>query len=76
MHSGREWVPSSGAVSVPASDPKLPITHSITREGAKLIEAVSGGWPKIVSSLKSLLAGGTIALEEADPSARTATARK
>ncbi len=37
---------------------KLTIDHSIEREGAKVIEAVSGGWPKILSSLKSLLETG------------------
>jgi len=34
---------------------KLTINHSIPLENSKLIEAVSGGWPKILSSLKSLL---------------------
>src|ERR1700733_3291514 len=37
---------------------KLTITHEIERDGSKLIEAVSGGWPKILSSLKSLLETG------------------
>src|SRR5215470_7706433 len=37
---------------------KLTITHEIDRSGSKLIEAVSGGWPKILSSLKSLLETG------------------
>lgn len=46
---------------------KLSITHSIEREPSKLIEAVSGGWPKIISNLKSLLETGSIALEEAYP---------
>jgi uncharacterized protein YndB with AHSA1/START domain len=40
---------------------KLSITHSIEREGSKFIEAVSGGWPKILSNLKSLLETGAIA---------------
>ena len=43
---------------------KLSITHTIEREPSKLIEAVSGGWPKILSNLKSLLEGGAVALEE------------
>src|SRR5512135_1331641 len=43
---------------------KLSIAHTIEREPSKFIEAVSGGWPKIVSNLKSLLETGTIALEE------------
>ncbi|HXC54959.1 MAG TPA: SRPBCC family protein [Rhizomicrobium sp.] len=37
---------------------RLTVTHSIEKDGAKLIEAVSGGWPKILSSLKSFLEGG------------------
>src|SRR5690348_5096494 len=41
---------------------KLTITHTIEREPSKLIEAVSGGWPKIISNLKSLLESGSIAL--------------
>lgn len=37
---------------------KLTVTHSMPSEGSKLIHAVSGGWPKILSSLKSLLETG------------------
>ena len=37
---------------------KLTVIHEIDREGSKLIEAVSGGWPRILSSLKSLLETG------------------
>jgi uncharacterized protein YndB with AHSA1/START domain len=43
---------------------KLTVSHSMDREGTKLIEAVSGGWPKILSNLKSLLETGRIALEK------------
>jgi uncharacterized protein YndB with AHSA1/START domain len=39
---------------------KLSIVHTIEREPSKLIEAVSGGWPKIISNLKSLLETGSI----------------
>jgi uncharacterized protein YndB with AHSA1/START domain len=46
---------------------KLSITHSIEREPSKFIEAVSGGWPKVISNLKSLLETGTIALLEPYP---------
>lgn len=46
---------------------KLSITHAIERERSKLIEAVSGGWPKILSNLKSLLETGAIALGEPYP---------
>ena len=43
----------------PADEAVKPtITHEIDRSGSKLIEAVSGGWPKILSSLKSLLETG------------------
>jgi uncharacterized protein YndB with AHSA1/START domain len=52
-----ELVPTGSAV-------KLSITHTIEREPAKFIEAVSGGWPKVISNLKSLLETGTIALQE------------
>jgi uncharacterized protein YndB with AHSA1/START domain len=48
---------------------KLSITHSLEREGSKFINAVSGGWPKVVSNLKSLLETGAIALEEPYPAA-------
>ena len=50
-----EMEPSGTAV-------KLSITHSIERETSKLIEAVSGGWPKILSNLKSLLETGSTIL--------------
>lgn len=45
---------------------KLTITHSIEREPSKLIGAVSGGWPMILSNLKSLMETGTIALQDRD----------
>ena len=46
---------------------KLSITHTIERDPSKFIEAVSGGWPKILSNLKSLLESGSTALGEAYP---------
>jgi uncharacterized protein YndB with AHSA1/START domain len=46
---------------------RLSITHSIERDPSKVIEAVSGGWPKILSNLKSLLETGAIALAEPYP---------
>jgi len=49
--------PGGGAV-------KLTITHTIDKKNAKFIEAVSGGWPKILSNLKSLLETGERALAE------------
>ncbi len=48
-----ELEPGAGAV-------KLTITHSIEREKSKLIGAVSGGWPRILSNLKSLLETGSV----------------
>lgn len=47
---------------------KLSIVHTIEREPSKLIEAVSGGWPKILSNLKSLMETGSIVLGEPYPS--------
>jgi uncharacterized protein YndB with AHSA1/START domain len=38
---------------------RLAITHSIEKENAQLIQAVSGGWPRILSSLKSYLETGS-----------------
>jgi uncharacterized protein YndB with AHSA1/START domain len=46
---------------------KLTVVHSIERGGSKLIEAVSGGWPRILSNLKSLLETGEIILPGAGP---------
>lgn len=48
---------------------KLSITHSIERDPSKLIEAVSGGWPKILSNLKSLLETGVAVLSDPYPAA-------
>jgi len=41
---------------------KLTVTHEIDRPDSKLIKAVSGGWPQILSNLKSLLETGELAL--------------
>jgi uncharacterized protein YndB with AHSA1/START domain len=37
---------------------KLTITHTIDKIGSKFIQAVSGGWPRILSSLKTMLETG------------------
>jgi uncharacterized protein YndB with AHSA1/START domain len=37
---------------------KLTVIHEIPRDGSKLIQAVSGGWPMILSSMKTLLETG------------------
>jgi uncharacterized protein YndB with AHSA1/START domain len=57
-----ELEPSGNAV-------KLSITHSIEREPSKFITAVSGGWPKILSNLKSLLETGAAVLQDPYPAA-------
>ena len=54
-HCSIELEPQDGAV-------KLTISHTIERADSKLIEAVSGGWPRILSNLKSLLETGQITL--------------
>ena len=41
---------------------KLSVLHAIERPDSKLIEAVSGGWPRILSNLKSLLETGELVL--------------
>ena len=46
---------------------KLSITHTIEREPSNLIVAVSGGWPKIISNLKSLLETGSAVLQDPYP---------
>jgi len=47
---------------------RLTITHTIERADSHFIRAVSGGWPKILSNLKSLLETGQVVLTEADHS--------
>jgi uncharacterized protein YndB with AHSA1/START domain len=46
---------------------KLSINHTIERESSKLIEAVSGGWPKVIANLKSLLETGSAVLQGPNP---------
>ena len=55
-----ELEPMAGAV-------KLTITHSIEREPSKFIEAVAGGWPKVISNLKSLLETGSAVMQDPYP---------
>ncbi len=49
---------------------KLSITHTIERDPSKFIAAVSGGWPKILSNLKSLLETGSSTLQDPYPPAK------
>ena len=53
-----DYYPDFGGKAV-----KLTITHELEGEGMKLIEAVSGGWPKVLSNLKSLLETGDVAFK-------------
>jgi uncharacterized protein YndB with AHSA1/START domain len=46
---------------------KLSITHTIECEPSNFIVAVSGGWPKIISNLKSLLETGSAVLQDPYP---------
>ena len=41
---------------------KLTVLHTIDHDKSKLVEAVSGGWPKILSNLKSLLETGEVVM--------------
>ena len=41
---------------------KLTVSHTMPRENAKFIGAVGGGWPRILSNLKSLLETGQVVL--------------
>jgi uncharacterized protein YndB with AHSA1/START domain len=52
-----ELEPVNGAV-------KLTITHSNDTPASKTITAVSGGWPRILSNLKSLLETGELTFKE------------
>jgi uncharacterized protein YndB with AHSA1/START domain len=72
-HENRPELKAEGAslctIELEPSGPavKLSITHAIEREPSKLIEAVSGGWPRIISNLKSLLETGSTVLPDPDP---------
>ena len=52
---------------VPDANPqavKLSITHSMDRPDSQFIGAVSGGWPVILSNLKSLLETGEVVVKQ------------
>ncbi len=55
-HLTMELEPMDGAV-------KLSIHHEMDRAESKFIQAVSGGWPSILSNLKSLLETGDVVLK-------------
>ncbi len=54
-HCAYDIEPVDGAV-------KLTITHGVDKPDARIIHAVSGGWPKVLSNLKSWLEMGEVAL--------------
>jgi uncharacterized protein YndB with AHSA1/START domain len=54
---------------------RLSIAHSMERADSQFIQAVSGGWPKILSNLKSLLETGRVVLAEANHSHEPAEAQ-
>jgi uncharacterized protein YndB with AHSA1/START domain len=54
---------------------KLSITHTIEREPSNLIVAVSGGWPKVISNLKSLLESGFPAMQDPYPTGSSCAGR-
>ena len=64
MHGESEWKAGS---PWKLKSPDGAVTHTIEREASQVITAVSGGWPKVLSNLKSLLETGTIALTENYP---------
>jgi uncharacterized protein YndB with AHSA1/START domain len=39
---------------------RLTVTHSMDKVASKSVEAFSGGWPKVLSNLKSLLETGQV----------------
>ena len=54
---------------------RLTLTHSELEAGSKMLEGISEGWPKVLSSLKTLLETGKaieITPERSEPEARTA----
>jgi uncharacterized protein YndB with AHSA1/START domain len=55
---------------------KLSIIHIVEREPSKLIEAVSGGWPRVISNLKSLLETGSAVLNDPYPAGSTRVGAK
>ena len=55
-HCTMDLEPLDGAV-------KLSITHVMDRPDSKFIQGVSGGWPRILSNLKSLQETGEIVLK-------------
>jgi uncharacterized protein YndB with AHSA1/START domain len=58
-HCESEWTPGSSW--------KMVSPDGQISDAGEIIEAVSGGWPKIISNLKSLLETGSAVLQDAYP---------
>jgi uncharacterized protein YndB with AHSA1/START domain len=56
------WSLCTMEIEAGAAAVKLTVTHSVERAESKLIDAVSGGWPQVLSNLKSLLETGATIL--------------
>jgi uncharacterized protein YndB with AHSA1/START domain len=54
-----DYYPDFGGKAV-----KLTIQHEVEGTGTKFIKAVSGGWPKVLSNLKSLLETSDVAFRK------------
>lgn len=48
------------AISQEGGQTKLEVVHEVDMDNSRTIAAVSGGWPKILSGLKTLLETGTV----------------
>jgi uncharacterized protein YndB with AHSA1/START domain len=57
--TGEGWSHCLFELEPQADTVKLTVTHSIPVDGSKLIKAVSGGWPQILSNLKTLIETGS-----------------
>jgi uncharacterized protein YndB with AHSA1/START domain len=53
-----DYYPDCGGKAV-----KLTVHHVLEGDGTQFVEAVSVGWPKVLSNLKSLLESGNIAFQ-------------
>jgi uncharacterized protein YndB with AHSA1/START domain len=71
------WSRCSFDITVEKGIAKLSVVHEIDRDNSRMIEGVSGGWPQILSSLKSFLESGEpLALERWRRSPKARTSRK